>query len=227
MSTLAASTLRMALNAASRDNITERRTGKNPVIWIGNQVKFQCALFTAEAASASLVDDFSNITQVNLVIRDTTASGTVLVNKSIVKASFDNLALVYTDWTADTDQHFTFDLDDTDTNQTAGTFWWAIEVVTTGSGVITVGTGTGTWKEDGIGTAGAPTAADYTSYSKVESDARYIVAGLGLTNKVAVPSTSGDAGAVGDFAHNTTHLYIYTGDGATHSWLKIAGANSF
>lgn len=48
-----------------------------------------------------------------------------------------------------------------------------------------------------------------------------------LVNKVAVPADSTVAGDPGDFSHDGEYLYIYTGDGVTHSWLKIAGINEF
>lgn len=48
-----------------------------------------------------------------------------------------------------------------------------------------------------------------------------------LARKVSVPASDNVAGVPGDFAANSTHLYIYTGDGSTHAWLKIAGANEF
>jgi len=46
-------------------------------------------------------------------------------------------------------------------------------------------------------------------------------------NMVAVPSASTTAGAPGDFAVSALGLYLYTGDGETHSWLLLSGATSF
>jgi hypothetical protein len=48
-----------------------------------------------------------------------------------------------------------------------------------------------------------------------------------LVNKVSVPANSAVAGAPGDFAVSAQYLYLYTGDGATHAWLRISGANDF
>jgi hypothetical protein len=39
---------------------------------------------------------------------------------------------------------------------------------------------------------------------------------------VSVPTATADPGMPGDFARDATNFYIYTGDGVTHSWRKIA-----
>ena len=44
---------------------------------------------------------------------------------------------------------------------------------------------------------------------------------------VDVPASSSSPGEVGMVAISPDYFYIYTGDGATHSWLRIAGANEF
>ena len=44
---------------------------------------------------------------------------------------------------------------------------------------------------------------------------------------VSVPADSTSAGSVGDFALDGDYVYFYTGDGSTHSWLKIRGATEF
>lgn len=44
---------------------------------------------------------------------------------------------------------------------------------------------------------------------------------------VAVPASSDEPGVPGAWAADATHLYLYTGDGLIHRWLKIAGANEF
>jgi len=53
-----------------------------------------------------------------------------------------------------------------------------------------------------------------------------IVAGA-LINKVSTPANSAVAGAPGDFAVSAQYLYLYTGNGTTHTWLRISGANEF
>jgi len=40
--------------------------------------------------------------------------------------------------------------------------------------------------------------------------------------KVAVPSTATSDGKVGNWAADTSYLYIYTGDGTTHTWRRVA-----
>jgi hypothetical protein len=43
-----------------------------------------------------------------------------------------------------------------------------------------------------------------------------------LGRKVDVPGTSTTAGSVGDFAADATNYYVYTGDGTTHTWRRVA-----
>lgn len=46
--------------------------------------------------------------------------------------------------------------------------------------------------------------------------------GFPFGNKVAVPSTSTSAGAPGEWAADTSFFYVYTGDGTTHTWHRVA-----
>lgn len=39
---------------------------------------------------------------------------------------------------------------------------------------------------------------------------------------VSVPTADDDLGRPGDFARDEDFLYVYTGDGRTHSWAKTA-----
>ncbi len=48
-----------------------------------------------------------------------------------------------------------------------------------------------------------------------------------LINKVAVPADSAAAGQPGDFAISADYLFLYTGTGLVHAWLRFAGANEF
>lgn len=48
-----------------------------------------------------------------------------------------------------------------------------------------------------------------------------------LINKVAVPADSAAAGQPGDFAVSADYLFIYTGTGLAHAWLRFSGANEF
>jgi hypothetical protein len=42
-----------------------------------------------------------------------------------------------------------------------------------------------------------------------------------------VPASSAAAGNPGDVARDAAYFYVYTGNGTTHSWLRIAGASVF
>lgn len=46
--------------------------------------------------------------------------------------------------------------------------------------------------------------------------------GFPLGQKVTVPASATGSGAPGDWAANSTHLYVYVGDGTTHSWVRTA-----
>lgn len=48
-----------------------------------------------------------------------------------------------------------------------------------------------------------------------------------LINKVAIPADSAAAGQPGDFAVSADYLFLYTGTGLVHAWLRFAGANEF
>lgn len=57
-------------------------------------------------------------------------------------------------------------------------------------------------------------------------DVKPTSSGLGsvLTTKVAVPASATAAGKPGDWAASSTFRYDYTGDGTTHSWVRVAVA---
>lgn len=61
--------------------------------------------------------------------------------------------------------------------------------------------------------------------SQVAEELRAVKEELGtVCNQVAVPATAISAGEPGNYAVNSTHFYIYTGDGSTHSWVRAAVA---
>jgi hypothetical protein len=53
------------------------------------------------------------------------------------------------------------------------------------------------------------------------------ISGGALINKVAAPASSAAAGQPGDFAASADYLYVYTGTGIVHAWLRINGATEF
>jgi hypothetical protein len=168
----------LALNAASRERIVDRRTGQPVVLWRGNGVTFRCAAFVGDPTnSANLVTDWSDAVSATLVVREDGPTGTVLITKTVPVANF-NTALIFSEWT-DGSGHFDFVLTGAETNQTMSSdgtlpIYWAVELATTDPDPITIGTGIGTIREDGIGNPGTPTTPDYTAWSKLEADARFI-----------------------------------------------------
>jgi hypothetical protein len=168
----------IACNAASRASAVDRRTGQPAIIWRGNGATMRCAAFVGDPGlAASLVTDWSDVVSATLVVRSGSATGTVLVNKTVLVANF-NTALTFQNW-LDGQGHFDFVLTGADTNQTMGDggkldIYFAIDLQTTDPDPITIAVGTGEIREDGIGNAGTPSAADYEAWSKLESDARFV-----------------------------------------------------
>jgi len=251
MPSLSALTLRLPCDQATRNAVVDKIANRPPSTWRGNRIVIRCALFDGGNGEGQFIDDIANIVSATLIIRANNAAGAVLFTQTVEAAEMND-ALTFAQWQANTGWHFQFVLDTTDSNFAAGKIYYAIAVATTDAGDITVATGTGDHLEDGIGDPGEPDTPDYVSWSKAESDARYLrisqelgelaldpeVAaaargnlGIGagaLINKVAVPGSFTAAGKPGDFAHDhaTAAIWIYTGDGSTHTWLKLSGVNA-
>lgn len=63
--------------------------------------------------------------------------------------------------------------------------------------------------------------------TQAQSDARYSKLSDSIGRRVAAPVNSGSPGQPGDFSHTEQYLFIYTGTGTIHSWLRVAGSNEF
>lgn len=50
---------------------------------------------------------------------------------------------------------------------------------------------------------------------------------MAFRNLVAVPANESAPGAPGDWSQSGNTLYLYSGDGVTHSWTAFYGANAF
>ena len=62
--------------------------------------------------------------------------------------------------------------------------------------------------------------------SEIPEEIRSMKELLGVVcNQVDVPLTSSAAGEVGNYAVDANYLYLYTGDGETHSWVRCAVAS--
>lgn len=51
--------------------------------------------------------------------------------------------------------------------------------------------------------------------------------GSPYTRLVSVPANSSSAGVPGDIAASSSHIYVYTGDGSSHSWSRSEASSSF
>lgn len=150
---LGASIFPVSCNQVSRDPIRSAITNLPFSIYKGNRVKIPCALFNGPPSAGTFVNDLSNLTGANLLIRALSVTGVVLVQKVLAAGAF-NGALTYDQWVAGTSSHFEFDLYDADTNQAAGTIYLAIDVVTNDSGNVTVAVAADAQiVDDGIGEA--------------------------------------------------------------------------
>lgn len=190
---LPASILRVACDVTNPNSFNNAVTNQAAVIPRAGSVQVACALFIGSpSAAANLVSDLSNIVTANLVIRaGTSPTGTVLV-ESVLPAAALNAALTYSQWTDGTAAHFTFALSPTDTNQTAGNVFIGIGVTTTNAGDVSCAfSSTAQIVDRGIFNPGPPTAADYTSWSKLESDGRYAFAGSSANVQGNITGTTG------------------------------------
>lgn len=52
-----------------------------------------------------------------------------------------------------------------------------------------------------------------------------MIDGYGAGRRVGVPATSTTAGKPGQFAASSSYIYVYTGDGTTHSWVRSSAAS--
>ena len=230
---LPASILRVACDVTNPNAFNNAVNNQAAVIPRAGSVQIACALFVGPpSTAANLVSDLSNILTANLVIRaGTSPTGTVLV-ENVLAAPALNPGLTYAQWTGGTAAHFTFALTPTDTNQTAGNVFIGIGVTTTNAGDVSCAfSSTAKIIDYGIFNPGAPAAADYTSWSKAESDGRYAILGSAGNGAFAPAITSvGDGAATSLEATPTIGLVapvlrtLAIGD-ELQNWLLVAGTD--
>ena len=231
---LPASILRVACDVTNLNSFNNAVNNQAAVIPRAGSVQIACALFIGPpGTAANLVGDLSNILTANLVLRaGTSPTGTVLVEK-VLAAPALNPGLTYAQWTGGAAAHFTFSLSPTDTNQTAGNVFIGIGVTTTNAGDVPCAfSATARIVDYGIFNPGAPTAADYTSWSKAESDARYALLGSVAGGDFAPAITSvGDGAATSLEAVPTAGLTapvlrtLAVGS-ELQNWLLVAGTDA-
>ncbi|GEM_PF-6588698 len=177
MSQLTASIVRIACNQSSRDAVINKLSGTALSLWKSAALSVQCAVFKADPSkSANFIDDISNVVSAEIIGREESASGTVKLNQVVVAAAM-NGALTFDQWSADTAQHFSFHFSNDDMNFALAankSLYLAIALQLGDGSEVPIATGNAAFKDPGIGDAGDPEAPDYTSYSKLESDARFI-----------------------------------------------------
>jgi hypothetical protein len=113
-------------------------------------------------------------------------------------------------------------------------------VVFNGVGTRIIGDETGTISDavplrDTVGASPVSVAHTVTS-GHYPADAVDVPTGVALTDpkitftagtlgmKVEVPATATAPGRPGQFAVDATHIYTYTGDGTTHTWVRATAA---
>ena len=199
---LTGTTIRVAANQAIPNSFVNAIGGGAPLIPRASSVQIPCAVFLGDATqSSNLLSDFSNIVSANLVARlGGTPTGTVFFEQVIPGSRFNN-GVAVADWQAGAAAHFTFSMSPTDTNQTPSAgqttipIWLAIGLTTTNAGDVSITySANGQIKDYGIFNPGAPTAADYTSWSKAESDARYLGAATGINYIATITGATGGGG---------------------------------
>ena len=229
---LPASILRVACDVTNPNSFNNAVNNQAAVIPRAGSVQIACALFIGPpSTAANLVGDLSNILTANLVIRaGTSPTGTVLVEQ-VLAVSALNPGLTYTQWTGGAAAHFTFVLSPTDTNQAAGNVFIGIGVTTTNAGDVSCAlSATAKIVDYGIFNPGAPTAADYTSWSKAESDGRYATLGSGGSFAPAITSVGDGAAGSLEAVPTTTLaapvLRILAIGNELQNWLLVAGTDA-
>lgn len=179
----------------------------------------------------------ANMTSVTCVIKALgidggapSSSSAALMSKTVESGSMDD-TLDASSWTSESKQHARFTFSSSETNLAAGTHWLLIHGVRTDTTRVTLVATKVEIEEDGGGATEDPPTPTTDYYTKDEIDAAFVrLDSLGLQRKVSVPTTNLTAGEQGDFAFDTSappKLYIYTGDGSSHSWLVLSGGDTF
>lgn len=148
--------IRLACNQSSSVPTLDTLTAEPPVIWKGAIARLQCALFVDEPAEGTLIEDTSNLDDVQLVLRTRDAMGTVLLDKHTT----DFTDIAWANWVDLSAEQFEFVLSEVETNQTVPAsgvqrIYFSLKV-TTGLGTYVVAIGYGTLVDVGITGVGAP-----------------------------------------------------------------------
>ena len=199
----------LALNQASSNGLLDAYTSQPFTLPRGNAARFICALFNGDPKnSASYIDDLGNIVSATLCLRKSSASGDLLFQHTLAAAEFDNPACTYAAWAARSDRQFSFLLPSSATNwpldwMPAGSVYFAVQIITTGEGPITVATGKMTVVEEGIG-GGDDTVIDHPTYMTTDEVLAAIAARAGGSTRAQVKSADFPMVAFVPYAIDTT-----------------------
>ncbi len=146
-------------------------TTTDVVIYKASPVLVQCGVFTG-LPSATTLSSITGWTAATLKIRKANERGQLLLQKILSPSDFNTI--IWDDWSDGSDQHFTFSLSETDTNQTVpsdGTLEiYGVISVTIDSTDLVVGHFQGVIRNSGL-SAGTPTTPEELFYNQTEIDA--------------------------------------------------------
>lgn len=205
--------------------ITNEINSQTLQAWCGKAAQFEVAHYYGAAIAA-----ISNFDFISLVIKSgnkAPAPTDAALAQCIVAAGAFDATCTDADWKAGTKQHFVFTLSDEEMAQAPGTYWLLLYGTTIAGNTVPLRAGLISFVEDGGPSESAPDPVTLGAWTKGESDARFaMLTKAGLTNKVTWDGTYTMVGSPGQYDLTAEYLVVYTGDGTTHSWLKINGSNA-
>lgn len=223
-----ATTNRLPCNASSRVGVLDMISGEQVQIFKGVPAWFQCALFNGVPSAATYVTDITNINKIDFYVRAGGPNGTILVHEEIDDS--DVAVSLYTSWANGSSQQFTFELSETDTNQTLpsdGTLQIYFNViVTTDDAEYVAAFGYGQLVDAGLTNLGPPVSTPfigvYTDANGLIQNSALNFTGVTVTGLNYISELDGDLVALAALTGKNT-IY-YRSD--TDTWSPVViGAN--
>lgn len=209
-------------------SITNVITSQAIKAWCGKAAQIEIAHYYGTTLAA-----ISNFDFVTVCIKAGSSSkipaptDPVLAQDIVAAAAFDT-TVTDADWKAGTKQHFLFNFSDEEMGQAPGTYWIEVYATTISGNTVPLRAGQITFVESGGPSVTTPDPVAQNAWPKDEADARFVrlSSNPAFAHKVTWDGTYGMAGSPGDYDHTTEYLALYTGDGTTHTWLKLNGSNA-